>query len=99
MVLAKHPFPPFCPAGDHGNTRAGADYGRVMAQTGQAGWQSAAGIAAGVNVSYGGAQLDAQISRARPLWRHCPHRTPCFPCAWDISSDLLRQSLDGKEIQ
>ncbi len=58
--------------------RAGADYGRVMAQTGQAGWQSAAGIAAGVNVSYGGAQLDAQISRARTSAAALPSQDTLF---------------------
>ena len=70
-----------------------------MAQTGQAGWQSAAGIAAGVNVSYGGARLDAQISRARTSVAALPAQDTLFSLRRDISSDLLRQSLDGKEIQ
>ncbi|MCW3199155.1 hypothetical protein NWE50_02875 [Morganella morganii] len=49
-----------------------------MAQTGQAGWQSAAGIAAGVNVSYGDAQLDAQISRARTSVAALPAQDTLF---------------------
>ncbi|OBU10803.1 ShlB/FhaC/HecB family hemolysin secretion/activation protein [Morganella psychrotolerans] len=58
--------------------RAGVDYGRVMAQTGHAGWQSATGIAAGINFSYGGALLDAQISRARTTAAAIPAQDTLF---------------------